>query len=190
MNSEQHSTMGIERCLRYLRYFVLIFLLHGALSTAQGQEGAFPSAWLGKWEGTLEWYQGNKPSPQTVSMRLHILPTDTLNHYTWFIQYGDRDSRPYLLKPVDLNKGHWVVDERNGILLDQFWVGPKFTSAFKVYNSTIIDSYYLEKGRLVVEFYTFVHPPARSSGLGTDASPTAESFRVASYQKAILKKQK
>ena len=73
---------------------------------------------LGCWEGTLYWHQPGKKAPQTVKMQLIIQPTDTANVYTWQIIYGDKnqDNRPYLLRPVDTAKGHWQVDERNGIL--------------------------------------------------------------------------
>ena len=75
-------------------------------------------------------------------MQLIVPPTDTAGIYTWQLIYGNKgeDNRPYLLRLVDSAKGHWQVDERNGIILDQYIVGNRFTSAFTVQTTTIIDS--------------------------------------------------
>jgi hypothetical protein len=107
-----------------MRILVLLFgILFGHVAKAQ----SFPQSFIGHWKGTLEWYQSGKQEPQKVTMQLIIRPADTAGQYTWQLIYGERgeDNRPYLLKPVDSAKGHWVVDERNGILLDAYLVGNK-----------------------------------------------------------------
>ncbi len=125
-------------------------------------------------------------------MQLKIQPADTLGHYTWQLIYGEQseDNRPYILKPVDAAKGHWVIDERNGIALDQFWAGPVFSGAFSIQGSTIVNNYKLEKDRLIVEFYSLLTKAVRQSGNGTPESPQVDSYAVRSYQKAILKRKK
>lgn len=158
----------------------------------QAQTNAdFPKSWLGHWEGELSWYSGNN-APKKVKMQLKIMPADTTGYYTWQLIYGDQaeDNRPYILKPVDVNTGHWVIDERNGIALDQFLIGPVFSGAFSVMGSTIVNNYRLEKDRMMVEFYGLLSKPIRQSGAGTQESPTADSYGVRSYQKAILKRKK
>lgn len=152
----------------------------------------FPQQFTGHWEGELRWYQQGKKEPQKVKMQLIIQPTDTANQYTWQIIYGEnnKDNRPYILKPVDTAKGHWQVDERNSIILDQYWMAGKFTSAFTVGNSTIIDSYWIEAGKMHVEFFTVSAKPVNRTG-GTSADiPPVDSYAVKGYQKAVLKKRK
>ena len=128
--------------------------------------------------------------PQKVKMQLIIKPADSTNTYTWQIIYGDRgeDNRPYILKPVDTAKGHWRVDERNGIILDQYFVGERFTSAFTVQNSTIIDSYWREGDDLVAEFYNITAKPVATTGKGTEDSPKVDSYGTRSYQRAVMKR--
>jgi len=150
----------------------------------------FPEQFIGHWQGELKWYQQGKKDPQKVKMQLIILPADTLGQYTWQIIYGEdnKDYRPYFLKLVDTAKGHWQIDERNGIILDQYWLGNKFSSAFTVKNSTIIDSYWLEKGKMMVEFFSISAKPVSTTGGTSEDIPPVESYSVKSYQKAVLKK--
>jgi hypothetical protein len=167
-------------------YFLAVLIFTGLMSAAQN----FPAQFIGHWEGELQWFQTGKKEPQKVKMQLTIKPADTVGHYTWQLVYGEKseDDRPYILKPVDTAKGHWVVDELNGIILDQYWVGNRFTSAFTVQNSTIIDSYWLENGNLVAEFYSVSSKPINTTGSTNDDIPAVYSYATKSYQKAILKK--
>lgn len=173
----------------------LLFILGlslGSMTLLQAQSvSEFPKTWLGHWEGELSWYAGSN-APKKVKMQLKIQPADTVGHYTWQLIYGDQaeDNRPYILKPIDASKGHWVIDERNGIVLDQFLIGQVFSGAFTVMGSTIVNNYQLEKDRLLVEFYSLPAKPIRQSGEGTQESPTVDSYAVRSYQKAILKRKK
>jgi hypothetical protein len=152
----------------------------------------FPQSFMGHWKGTLYWYPTGKPDPQTVNMELHILPGDSAGQYTWQIVYGKvtDDNRPYVLKAVDSAKGHWVIDEKNGIMLDSYWVGQHFCGAFTVQGNTILDSYWIENGQLHVEFFSYKQTPLATTGKGTEDSPKVDSYRIGSYQKAVLMKMK
>lgn len=149
---------------------------------------SFPESWVGNWKGELQWFRTGTTVPQKVSMELRIQKGDSAGHYTWHLIYGSaaEDSRPYILKPKDAAKGHWVIDELNGIVLDQFWVADKFCGAFTVQNSTIVNNYWIENGKLMIEFYSLGAKPLITTGLGTEESPKVDSYRVGSYQKAIL----
>jgi hypothetical protein len=125
-------------------------------------------------------------------MELRIQPTDIPGKFTWHIIYGMKaeDSRPYILTITDTAGVHWIIDENNGILLDQYWVGNKFCGAFTVMGNTIINNYWMEKGKLMVEFFSIGAKPIVTTGKGTDESPSVDSYRIGSYQKAILNKVK
>jgi hypothetical protein len=152
----------------------------------------FPQSFMGHWQGTLYWYPAGKPEPQTVTMELHIQPADSAAQYTWQIVYGKvtDDNRPYVLKVADSAKGHWVIDEKNGIILDGYWVGQRFCGAFTVQGNTILDSYWIENGQLHVEFFSYKQTPVATTGSGTEDSPKVDSYRIGSYQKAVLTKMK
>lgn len=158
---------------------------------ASGQSASFPQSWAGDWKGDLYWYKTGSVEPKKVNMelRIHAIPgRDSLNSWTWQIIYGaeTEDNRPYKLVQKDTAGIHWAIDENNGIVLDQYWVGGKFSGAFTVQNSTIINSYWMEENKLVVEFYSLSAKPISNSGNGTEDSPKVDSYKMGSYQKAIL----
>ena len=125
-------------------------------------------------------------------MQLIIGPTDSAHTYTWQLIYGDKgeDNRPYMLKAVDTIKGHWQIDERNGIMLDQYFIGNRFTSAFTVLTTTIVNSYWRAGNNLIAEFYSLSAKPINTTGNGTEESPKVESYATKSYQRAVMKRKK
>ena len=165
-----------------------IFLLSSYAVKAQ----TFPQDWLGHWKGELNWYQGANKEPKKVPMQLNIQPTDSSRQFLWQLTYGAdaADNRPYTLTAVDTAKGHWRIDENNGIVLDQYWVAGKLSGAFTVQSSTIVNNYWLENDQLHVEFYNISAKPVAVTGSGTNESPSVSSYQVKSYQKAILSRSK
>lgn len=172
-----------------MRFLLLLCLFANSL-LALGQHSGFPATWKGNWKGELKWYRTGVQEPQAVSMELRIQPTGNEGEISWHLIYGKEtdDSRPYLLKPKDTTGVHWVIDEKNGIVLDQFWTANKFCGAFTVMNSTIINSYWLEGDNLIAEFYTLGAKPLVTTGQGTAESPSVDSYKMNGYQKAVLKK--
>ena len=172
-------------CSMFRQLIILTVLLLSV--TALGAQ-SFPQSFIGHWEGELHWYKSGVDTPQRVRMQLIVQGGDTAGQYTWKIVYGTNgaDSRPYLLKPVDTAKGHWVIDERNGIVLHQYWVGGRFTGAFTVGNNTILNAYSIENGKLLAEFYSNSAQPIATTGLGTEASPKVDTYATRSYQRAVL----
>ncbi|MBL7741440.1 MAG: hypothetical protein JNK14_19630 [Chitinophagaceae bacterium] len=173
-----------------MRCFFLIFPVLVFTCQVHAQNQNFPHSWAGNWKGELQWFKGNANEPQKVVMELRIHPADTANSYTWQLIYGSqtKDNRPYTLIARDTAKGHWAIDEHNGIVLDQFWLANKFCGAFTVGNSTIINSYWMENGKLNVEFYNISAKPVATTGKGTEESPAVHSYKVATYQRAVLSK--
>lgn len=169
-------------------YITVCFFLHAIMLKAQQRE--FPESWTGHWKGELQWFRTGKPEPQKVNMELHIQKGDSAGTYTWQIIYGSvtEDNRPYILKAVDTAAGHWQIDEMNGIILDQYRVGDRFSGAFTVQGNTIVNSYHLSGDKLVVEFYTITAKPIAVTGNGTEESPKVDSYRVGGFQQAVLSK--
>ncbi|HEV7781177.1 MAG TPA: hypothetical protein VGO58_07905 [Chitinophagaceae bacterium] len=174
-----------------MKVSLLIVVLFISVSVL-GQKDQFPGSWMGNWKGTLEWYKTGKEEPQKINIELRIAAGDSTGNYTWQIIYGavGEDNRPYLLRSKDAAKNHWVIDELNGIVLDQFWVGKRFCGAFTVAGNTIVNNYWMEDGKLLVEFFSIAAKPIVTTGNGTEQVPNVDSYRVGSYQKAVLTREK
>lgn len=149
----------------------------------------FPESFLGEWKGKIQWIVTGKPV-QEFSMQLRVAVTDSANRYKWYISYGDsgKDVRPYMLNLVDESKNHWVIEEGNGINLDNYVAGNCLQGAFTVMNNTIVNNYCIENGKIKVEFFTIKLADKKTSGKGTDESPMVDSYRMAGYQYGLLEK--
>ncbi len=175
------------------KYFILIalVLIASPIFSQVKKAASFPQSFVGNWKGKLQWMALGKPS-QTFTMQLYIKPADTLGQYAWQIIYGEnnKDNRPYILKPIDTAKGHWVVDEKDGIILDSYVHGNCIHGAFTVMGNTIVDNYCVEGNKMNVEFFSIKLDDKKESGKGTEETPTVFSYRIGSYQKGVLVKQK
>lgn len=168
--------------------WIQLLLLSVIVCTAKAQPPSFPKDWAGNWKGELQWFKTGADTAQKVTMQLRIHPTGSAGRYTWQLIYGagGEDNRPYLLIPKDTAGIHWVVDEQNGIVLDQYWVGNRLCGAFTVMNNTIINNYRMENNKLVIEFFSIGSKAIATTGEGTAEIPLVDSYRVGSYQQAIL----
>lgn len=169
-----------------MRLILLFFIILLSGHTLVAQEKNFPLDWQGNWKGELLWYQGSASEPKKVGMQLNINKIDS--SYSWHLTYdnGAKDSRPYRLIPKDIAKGHWQIDENNGIIIDMYFVGNRLTGAFAVGTSTIVTSYMLEGNNLIAEFHNITTSPVSTTGKNTSESPEVKSYGVRSYQRAIL----
>lgn len=165
--------------------FILFSNLH---SKAQGKNDI--AGFVGNWKGTLEWTRPGK-SPQTFRMTLQVGKTDSVNQYSWTIIYGDsaKDIRPYTLKLVNPSTGHWVIDENNGIVLDNYLLSNCITGSFTVLENTITNLYCLENGKLKVTFISERLTDKTSSGKGNNDSPFVDSYRITGLQQGVLERQ-
>jgi len=168
----------------------LIFLILTVLFQYQGnsQEGGFPGGWQGTWSGELLWYQQANAEPKRVPMQLRINRIDSA--LTWQLIYGEKeaDNRPYTLVAIDSTNGHWRIDENNGILIDMYWLGQRFSGSFTVGQVTIMNSYWLQGEKLMAEFFVLSAKPVSTTGKGIAESPIVNSYQVRGYQFAELKR--
>lgn len=173
------------------RLLILLVLIIFFNNKGKAQPGAtpvlFPQAFIGNWKGKLQWFVTGKLT-QEFTMQLRIQPADSAGKFTWQIIYGDsgKDNRPYLLRSIDTAKGHWVIDELDGIVLDSYIYGNCIHSAFTVQGNTIVDNYCIENGRMQVEFLSIKLTDKNQSGKGTDETPFVDSYRIGSYQRGVL----
>lgn len=147
----------------------------------------FPESYIGHWKGSIDIYNGSK-KVQTVACALDVTPADS-GRYDWVITYGDsgEDRRPYLLIPIDTAKGHWAIDEQNGIVIDMYVTGNKVTSLFTVMGTAIQISYWRSGEDMLIELFSYPEKPDVISGKGTEESPEVKVFRFNGYQLGRMK---
>ena len=90
--------------------------------------------------------------------------------------------------PVDTAKGHWQIDERNGIILDHHFVGNRFTSAFTVQTTLIVDSYWRKGKTMIAEFYSITANPVSTTGKGINDCLKVDSYGMRGYQRVVMRK--
>lgn len=151
------------------------------------QVDPLPASLIGSWEGIMNWTIAGSKEPKKVPMKLRIAKTKFAGTYDYHLVYGDKgqDSRPYELKLVDAEKGHWQIDEKNGIVLDAYLVGDSLKSVFSVSGNQIVTNITPENGKLVSEMVTFeeaVFNASKTAGVKT--------FRIKSTQRAVLTQKK
>lgn len=169
-------------------FLLLVFLSVQCSAFSQ----TFINNWEGNWKGELQWFKPGDKTPQKVTMQLRIHPASTANTWTWQMIYGEdeKDNRPYLLKMMDSTGKHWVIDEQNDIVMDQYWVGNKFCGVFTVMGNSIVNNLWMQGDELMVEFLSYASEAISKTGKGNEESPYVLSYRIGGYQLARLKRVK
>jgi len=155
----------------------------------------FPDDWLGYWEGELT-INNTTGTLQKIPMALDQALTDSSGVYTWAIIYGEdtiKGRRDYLLRTVDATKGHYITDERNGILLDAYLIDNELISVFEVMGNQLITKNKREKDNLIFEILMYKSTVANITGdtiINNDTIPPVSSYIPVVTQKAVLSKRK
>ena len=183
-----------------LRRYLILFFSMVTTSLAIGQNSTsvqlktFPDEWLGVWEGTLHIYN-HQNILQSIPMSLENLRTDSADIFQWVIIYGEdkiKGKRDYILKTKNKSKGHYVVDEKNGILLDAYVMENKLISHFEVMGNQLTSIYERTGDSLIFEIIVNSSTPIQITGNvkaeGEETIPEVKSFPITGYQKAVLKK--
>ncbi len=173
--------------------FFLLMLLD-----LQGQSTdslAFPDAWTGSWQGTLDIYTA-KGKVQSIPMWVEIakIDTSTTGRYTFGLVYGskEQDWRPYELVPVAPEKGLWRVDEKNSIVMESYLYGPKLLCWFTVQGSRVLCTYEKRGDEMLFEVYSGQETAVSTTGntqQGEEAIPEVNTFPFSVFQRAVLQLQ-
>lgn len=173
-----------------IRPLILAFVLLFCISSFS--QNGFPDSWVGNYAGELEIF-GKNDVRMKVQMKLEIQPkADSL--YTWNLIYemnGNEDKRMYELKVIDVEQGHYLIDEKNSILIDGYYHLNRFTSMFEVMGSYILTSYTKDGDALIFDLIAGSMKEPRISGNqkheGNDI-PEVKAYLVNGRQKAVLKR--
>ncbi len=97
---------------------------------------ASPDEWAGAWVGTCmsDNYNTDNPTvPYEIKIKIGVNDATTL---AWTIQYPPEVERRYQLQLQSDLAGHYILDEKNGILIDQF------------YSANVLRELYVVNGRI------------------------------------------
>lgn len=183
--------------IKRMLFIGLVFAFHPNIIGQHSNENSPTDPlekWMGNWQGTLQIYNHNGLT-QTVPMQVRNFYTDTIGTYGWYLIYGDVETgtRAYYLKTVDKEKGDYIIDEKNSILLQAQLIHNKMISTFEIQNNLITSIYtLLEDGKMEFEiFFSDTQSIAESGNTLFDEEeiPLVKSFPIGGYQKAILYKE-
>jgi hypothetical protein len=88
----------------------------------------------------------------------------------------------------DKTQQHFIIDEKNGIFLDAYFVGGCFFSNFAIQETEIMYILQSKGKRLVLEMITTSNNPLHSTGGTNEKIPVVHSYSIQGYAKAILKR--
>lgn len=155
------------------------------------QNAVFPDEYIGRWAGQLQIFNG-KGLAQELPMLLHILPMDSTNQYTFTLIYGEDTTagkRPYELIVLDREKGLYLVDEKNTIQMEAYYIGGKLWQNFEVQGSVLNTMLWKEGDQLVWELSFGSSTPVRTSGGQLhegEEIPEVKAFPITGVQRARL----
>jgi len=173
-----------------LRYLFLLLVFTVSVGQAQNK---FTENWEGLYKGDLELY-GVNDVKMVLKMELDIQKqSDTL--YQWKITYdynGKKDVRDYSINCNDAEKGTYLIDENNGILIDAYYKNKTLTSYFEVLEYTILSSYEKTSDSLITfDLFSMNSKKDRLSGgekHNEEEIPEVKSGFVNGRQRALLYK--
>ena len=116
---------------------------------AASQGVGLPPEWFGHWKGQVTIYGGRNASDQpSFDMELIVEPTEVPGTNRWTLLYqgaAGRSERNYVLICKDATRGEFVIDEKNGIVLQAGLLGDVLSSHFVTQNQRIWNSFRLVK---------------------------------------------
>lgn len=177
-------------CLLVVAFAVLV------PQVAEGQE-PFPRGWVGRWVGTLTTFVPPDSVRNRIPISLDITPLESdpasFEWRTIFNADTVRGLRPYRLIVEDAKKGKYATDERNGVLLDDSYIGGVLTSVFQVQTQVLESRYFVRGDTLTHELSWWNTAPTRTvTGAGANSENGSEirSFRVLGMQRSVMVRQR
>ena len=169
--------------------FLLLLLISFGVF-AQKDSLQFPEKYFGIYKGDLK--ITNQGGTQTIAMEFHLKEGDSTGVYAYTLVYGEgeqRQERPYKLLTINKDKGDYIVDENNGILLDSKWVDDTLYCSFEVNGNllTTTERFYEDS----MDFEITFSSKKNQKVTGTTGEEAIEviSYPITVVQKAHLLKQ-
>ena len=180
----------VTMCIMKLFKIAISILFVLFISISYGQQH-FPKSWVGNYEGELQIF-GVDSVLMKAEMKLAIQPkTDSIFQYKiTYIMNGKKDVRDYELKVKSIEKGQYVIDEKNSILIDAYYKNNTLSSMFTVEHFNLLSSITKHNEDLIFEIISVNTTLSNTSGNtvhNEQQIPKVTSYKISGRQKAILK---
>lgn len=177
---------------------IFLFLLNSCQSIPKSDKlPVFPEDWLGTYQGKIEMYNPKMGKYLDIGLKIVISETDTINRWQWQTYYdefrGQKVTKDYAVFQTDsMPKGHYKLDENNGILLDRVLMGNTFYECFDIAGQGICSTTRLEGNTLYFEVYSYAKKNGNLLSIpnNQESLDTIVSYPLQYTQKAILKRVK
>lgn len=170
-------------------FFVLLSLC-AQIMCCQNTTAVFPDDYFGIYSGTLEIH--SKHGSQSIPMEFHFQPTDSVGKYSYTLVYeGDfgRQERAYHLIEQNKERGEYVVDENNGIILDDKVLGNRMYALFEVGGSLLTTFITFEDDTMIFEIVASNKDDRRVTFADNEDKTEVISYPISTVQRAVLQKQ-
>lgn len=179
----------VKRSLLVLVVMSFLILVNMVtVQSAKPSNNSFPQNWQGTWKGTML-YRSVRGRSKTVPMTLQIQPiSNNPIRYTWQIIYGEGAKklvRNYELVVKDQGVGHFAIDEKDGTIIDAWWVGDRLYSQFRVGNKLLNTQYERQNNRLHYELVAY-QPLSSPQAKDYQQEIPFESYQIQAVQSAEL----
>ncbi len=171
--------------------FSIIFcLFFSASAISQDKSIDFPDDFFGIYKGNL--HISSEKGNQNIPMEFHLLATDSVGTYAYTLVYGEGETKQvcrYTLIEKSKEKGTYVVDENNGILMDTKVIDNKMYTLFEVQGNLLTTFITFESGYL--DFEIIFSPTSKQTTTYTENEEKIEviSHPITTVQRAVLQKQ-
>lgn len=160
--------------------------------SVQREAARFPQDWIGSWSGEVTPYASDGPG-ERFGMRLDVAPTGDPARLAWTITYSGSAGtqvRAYALIVRDAARGLYAVDEHNGIVLEQQWIGDAMYAWFDVRGSRLSVREQLVQGREAADDHIEVEIASARDRDAVATGPDSEvsSRPLVSVQRATLRR--
>jgi hypothetical protein len=150
-----------------------------------------PAQWEGIWKGTTVNITADGARKE-IPMELHVVSLSESGNKSWKIFYTEKSGktvRPYEIMPIPGERGRFVVDEKNGLFIENQLVGSVLYSQFMVSTNLVTTRFELKNDEIHVEMIMFdLRSPRRTKLTGGDIE--VDSYKFRSTQAGILKREK
>jgi len=148
----------------------------------------FPVGWLGRWEGKLLIKTASQSNEIDMTLEIQTISDTT---WQWSIIYGTDNSKiekQYELVRVSAEKGIYILDEKNTIVLDMLFRNNTFFSVFSVTPNLIFAEYRMENGKIYFQVISSDITNPNITGSEGDNSAIVNSYLIHNTQTAVLEK--
>ena len=127
-----------------MKTWIVLLTFSACISTISAQD-EFPAAWIGTYAGDLymEYPGGIR---DTVPVTFDFLPTAAPGRWTYKVAYFSK-KRGTLIKDYELfqpdslkNSRHYILDEKDGILIDEILMNGQLMASFEVDHNLFIST--------------------------------------------------